>query len=85
MMLPYIRALLLFAALLCVVFAPPWAPLILIGILSLRFNAWEALFVGMTMDLVWLPGTFFYPLPLFTLASFLIVWGLEPLRRELFV
>src|SRR3989338_6605290 len=43
MMLPYIRALLLIAAFLCVIFAPPWAPLILVGVLALRFNAWEAL------------------------------------------
>jgi len=64
--------------------APTWVPLVCIVILSLRFRAWEGILLGVMIDLLWLPFgapiTFF---PFYTVASIIIVWGLEPLRLEL--
>lgn len=62
-------------------FAPPWAPLIAMGILAFRYPAWEVLVIGLAIDLLWLPG-FLHGFPLFTVAGFILAWGLEPLRRE---
>ncbi len=67
------------------IFAPPWVPLIAVAVLALRFRAWEVPVIGLMMDFLWLPGSFFYPLPLFTIASIILVWGLEPLRNEFLV
>lgn len=69
----------IFAAL----FAPPWVPLLIIGALAFRFPAWEALVLGFLMDALWMPAGFFASVPYFTIAAFILVWGLEPLRREL--
>lgn len=64
-------------------FAPPWVPLLMMGILAFRYAAWEALAIGLLVDLLWLPsGSLMHSLPLFTLAGLLLVWGLEPIRRE---
>ena len=84
-MMLYVRISLAIAAIVSALFFPPCVPLILIGALALRFEALEVIFIGLMMDFLWLPGAFFYPIPLFTIAAFLILWGLEPLRRELFV
>jgi hypothetical protein len=51
------------------------------AILAVRFRAWEVLAVGALVDLLWLPAGL-TPLPLFTLAALILVWGLEPLRNE---
>lgn len=64
--------------------APPWVPLACIVLLALRFDAWEAIFIGLLIDLAWLPthvsaGAF----PLATLMAILVVWGCAPIRREL--
>ena len=76
-----VRLFLFFTGILSTVFAPPWVPLALIAIAALRYAAWEVLLIGLFADLVWLPAT---PasLPLFTIASLVLVWGFEPLRRE---
>lgn len=66
-------------------FAPPWVPLISIVALALRFPAWEGLLIGFLVDLLWLPEGFLEAVPLFTIAALILVWGLEPLRRELLV
>jgi len=64
-------------------FAPPYVPLIIMGILALVYAAWEALLLGLLVDLLWLPsGSLFDPLPVFTFAALILVWGLEPLRSE---
>jgi len=64
--------------------APTWVPLVCIVILSLRFRAWEGILLGVLIDLLWLPfGAPFTFFPFYTVASILIVWGLEPLRLEL--
>jgi hypothetical protein len=53
------------------------------GLLAFRFRAWEVMVLGMFIDFLWLPGgTFIAPLPLFTIAGLILVWGLEPLRSE---
>lgn len=82
---PYVRVALGIAALWSVVLFPPWVTLVFIAALALRFEAIEVLFIGMFIDMLWLSGAYFYPIPLFTIASFVILWALEPLRRELFV
>ncbi len=63
-------------------FAPPWVPVLCIVLLSLRTSAPEAIILGFMMDMLWLPTVGFSSLPLFTIASIIIVWGLEPLRHE---
>lgn len=66
-------------------FLPPWAPLIAVVLLSLRYRAWEAIILGLFIDMLWLPigGTDAHVVPLFTILSIVIAWGLEPLRVEL--
>lgn len=75
-----LRLGLAFFGLWAVVFGPPWLALVPIVLLSLRFRAWEALFLGLIMDFIWLPGLH---APLYLFASIAIVWALEPLRQEL--
>ena len=60
-----------------------YIPAICILLLSLRFRAWEAIVLGVFMDLLWLPpGSMFYGLPLFTIFAIAVVWIFEPLRVE---
>jgi len=51
------------------------------GLLAFRYPAWEVLFIGLLTDFLWMPGLF-SQLPIFTLAALVLVWGLEPLRKE---
>lgn len=62
-----------------------WIPLIVMILLAFRTPAWEVPALGLLIDFLWLPGSFLSSLPFFTLAGLLLVWGLEPLRKELFV
>lgn len=62
--------------------APPWVPMLFIVLLALRFRAIEAIAIGFFVDMLWLPAGFPHALPLYTIASIIIVWGLEPLRLE---
>ena len=67
-----------------VIFLSPFLVLACVVVLSLRYRAWEALFIGLFMDLVWLPpGSMFQMIPFATLLAIFIVWALEPLRSEL--
>ncbi len=60
-----------------------YIPAICIVLLSLRFRAWEAIALGVFMDLLWLPpGGAWHGLPLFTIFAIVIVWALEPIRSE---
>jgi hypothetical protein len=53
-------------------------------ILSVRYRAWEALFMGLILDFMWSPGgSMMMLIPFATLLSIFIVWALEPLRSEL--
>ena len=81
-----IRVLLTFFGVWGIMFGYPWMVLASMTFLALRFRAWEVLALGASMDLLWLPEKFLYdPLPLFTLGALLLLWGLEPLRKELFI
>lgn len=62
--------------------APAWVPMLCIVLLAVRFRAAEAIAIGFFMDMLWLPSAFPDALPLYTIASIIIVWGLEPLRLE---
>ncbi len=62
-------------------FAPWWIPLACIAALALRYPAWEALFIGLLMDLLWLPGQGF-EVPFFLIASIALVWMCAPLRNQ---
>ncbi len=65
----------------------PWVPLAAIVISSFFFRAWEAIAIGLLMDLMYLPPLSIHSpihnLPLFTVSAIAIVWLLEPLRREM--
>ena len=64
-------------------FWPWWIPAICIVLLALRWRAWEAIMLGLFMDLLWLsPGSGFHGFPLFTIGAIAVVWLLEPLRSE---
>jgi hypothetical protein len=65
------------------VFLSPWIPALAILLLALRFRAWEAVVLGLCVDMLWLaPNSGFHGLPLFTIAAITVVWGLEPLRSQ---
>lgn len=76
------RPSLAMTAILGAIFAPPWVTLICMGVLAFRYAAWEVLFLGLLMDMLWLPAGLAHPLPVFTMAGFILAWGLEPLRKE---
>ncbi|MBL8158557.1 hypothetical protein JNK62_03420 [bacterium] len=71
------------------VFAPWWVPLIAAVILSLRFRAWEVILAGMFMDLYWMPAyvsfASFDSIPFATVVAAVLVFGLEPIRKQLLV
>ncbi len=62
-------------------FAPWWVPLICMIALALRYPAWEVLFIGLVMDLLWLPGEGF-EMPVFLIAGIVLVWICAPLRQQ---
>ena len=64
-------------------FTVAWVPLACMALLAVRFRAWEVLGIGLLVDFLWLPtGSFFFPLPLFSIAGLFLVWGPEPLRTQ---
>ena len=72
----------------CVFFAPPWATALCAAVFAARFRAWEVICAGILMDLLWLPHSILPTLsieniPAATLISIVLVFGLEPLRRQL--
>ncbi|OGG60959.1 hypothetical protein A3C86_00065 [Candidatus Kaiserbacteria bacterium RIFCSPHIGHO2_02_FULL_49_16] len=75
------RLTLAIAGLFAAIFAPPWLTILCMGLLAFRYPAWEVLFIGLLTDFLWMPGLF-SQLPIFTLAALVLVWGLEPLRKE---
>jgi len=64
--------------------APPIVTFLLMLVLSLRYAAWEVLFIGFLVDCLWFPQSagFLGFMPVFTLAAIILVWGIEPLRKE---
>ena len=69
-----------FFGLVATILGPWWLPLVPIVLLSLRFQAWEAILIGLLMDFIWLPA---FHIPYYLLVSVIIVWLLEPMREEL--
>jgi len=61
------------------IFLPVWVPVVAIGALALLWRAWEAMVIGLLIDLVWSP---FHAAPLFTIGAIVAVWALEPIRKE---
>lgn len=79
------RILLTFVGLVGALILPPAVPLVCILLLAFIAPAWEALVIGLFMDLLWYApgaGAFLWGLPLYTIAAIVIVWGLAPLRAE---
>lgn len=64
------------------IFAPPWMTILCMGLLAFRYPAWEVLFIGLLTDLLWMPQGLFSSMPIFTVSALILVWGLEPLRKE---
>jgi hypothetical protein len=58
-----------------------WITAVCIAVLAICWRSWEAVAIGLLMDLLWLPPHGF---PFFFAGSILLVWLLEPLRREFF-
>jgi hypothetical protein len=64
------------------IFLTPYIPLLAAAILALRFRAWEAMVLGLIVDMLWLPPGFMWGIPVATILAIVLVWGLEPLRKE---
>lgn len=65
------------------IFISPWLTIACMVALSIRYRALEVLVLGLMVDFLWLPyDTVIYSLPLTTIFSIILVWGLEPLRLE---
>ena len=62
-------------------FAPWWIPLLCMIALALRYPAWEVLFIGLVMDLLWLPTTGFQ-IPWFLIGGIALIWICAPLRNQ---
>ena len=79
-----IRLILAAALFASAVFAPLWCTLLIAIALCTRWRAWEVIAAGIFMDLYWLPTSIsFHSLPLATIAAIIVVFALEPLRRQL--
>ena len=81
-----VRVLLAIAAFISALFAPVWLTAILGLILAARWEAWEVIFLGVLIDLLYLPpgGIFYIPMPA-TLIAIAVVWLMIPIRKRLFV
>ncbi len=79
-----IRLTLALVGFMSVFFFSPIIVFVVIILLSLRYRAWEAPFMGLLIDFMWLPGgSMMMHIPFATLLALFIVWALEPLRSEL--
>ncbi len=79
-----VRVALIVAAIAGALCAPLWVPLSCMLALSVRYRAVEVPFIGLCVDLLWLPSVgWAHPLPLFTILGVALLWLFEPLRREL--
>lgn len=81
------RVLLGFALLLGVLYAPPFVVAGIALMLSLRWRAWEVIVAGVFMDFLWSPAVLSHiswdSIPFSTVIAMALVFGLEPLRRQL--
>ncbi len=60
----------------------PWVTGVAMLALAFLWRAWEVLFLGLCIDLLWSPVGH---IPIFTIGAILIVWVLEPIRKEFLV
>lgn len=81
------RVLLGCALLVAVLYAPPVVVAAIALALSLRWRAWEVIVAGVFMDFLWSPAvlslTSWDTIPLATPIAIALVFGFEPLRRQL--
>jgi hypothetical protein len=61
---------------------PWWVGAIIGFVLALRYRAWEVVLFGALLDIMWLPSGAWYGAPVATCAALVLVWALEPLRRQ---
>lgn len=84
MTMPLFRLAVAFLGFISIFFLPPFFVFLAIIVLSVRYRAWEVLFMGLLMDFMWTPGgSFMMIFPFATSLAIFIVWALEPLRSEL--
>lgn len=61
----------------------PWITAICILALAIRYASWEAMLIGLTMDMLWLPADIsLAAFPYFTIGAICAVWLFEPLRSQ---
>ena len=77
------RILLVLAGVVSAIFFVPWITLVCMIILSARYYAWEVVLLGLFVDLLWLPSSATFSVPYFALIGLLLMWGFEPLRKEI--
>ena len=81
------RAALVIVGFLGALILSPWVPALCVLFLALRYRAWEAIVLGLLVDLTWQPfpavaGGYVHIIPIFTISSIFIVWVFEPLRSQ---
>jgi hypothetical protein len=84
------RISILCLGLLTILTGPWWIPLLCMILLCLRWQAIEALAIGLMMDFIWQGGSMFattswHGIPLFTIMGIFFLWSLEPWRRHLLI
>lgn len=69
-----------------ILFATPWIVFLTSLALAVRFQAWEVLFFGMLIDVLYAPpgGIYGIPIPA-TIIAFIVIIGFEPFRRKLMI
>jgi hypothetical protein len=77
---PGVRVVFALTAFLSTLAVTPILSILCMGMLSLRYRAWEVPLLGLFMDFLWLPAESTFPF--MTLLSIALAWGFEPLRRE---
>ena len=87
-----VRRLVFLVGIVGALFAIPLIPLLAMVAIAARHAAWEIFALGLLMDFLWFSGTpvplmgsWFSSVPLFTLIACVLLWGLEPLRREFLI
>lgn len=79
------RIALVVAGFIAAITLPPWVTAICVVLLALRYRAWEAILLGLFIDLTWQPlgaEGLFHLVPIFTLSCMLVVWAFEPVRTQ---
>lgn len=80
-----VRTSLAILAVCTLILGPYWIAAIIAVALSVRYEAYEVFGLGLLADFLFVPmfgGVF---VPVATLATLILVWGLSPVRRELLI